>query len=394
MSLIKFAITLHPPSSTAPTLPQVQHEDRDQHQPGIEEPGFRVHHALPGPEVARATPGHRRQHRPRHQAAQALGPARRCDRPGRRQGQLPHRRAATDRGRQRPPAQDRHARSGDHRGAAGGHLPRVGGAPHPDRAGPLLRQRQRAVLLRHVELQAGDVDVGVHREPAVRRPAAAARRAQAADLAGRAGPVCQRRALRVRLDAAAGDPGRAAQAVDALRSRQGDAEGHHGGGAGARTRRFRPRGAGRQDDHHQQRQRRAPRALQGQRRQHGDRRLAGACRPCARPRDARRDDPRGHRQGAGRHPRGRHPGDHHRAADGAAHPLPERLQARQPLRLRDPPAVAGVLQDHQADRDAVARVAAAADGLARKGHGLRAAVRLLARSKASSRRPASRPKAG
>jgi hypothetical protein len=67
------------------------------------------------------------------------------------------------------------------------------------------------------------------------------------------------------------------------------------------------------------------------------------------------------------------------AAARAAHPVPERLQARQPLRLRHPPAVAGVLQEGQADRGAVARLAAAADGLAREGDGLRAALRLLAR---------------
>ena len=41
---------------------------------------------------------------------------------------------------------------------------------------------------------------------------------------------------------------------------------------------------------------------------------------------------------------------------------PERLQAHQPLRLRHPSAVAGVLQERQADRAALARVAAGVHG--------------------------------
>ena len=51
------------------------------------------------------------------------------------------------------------------------------------------------------QLQARAGDGRVHAEPRVRRPAAAARRAQDADLARRAGALRQRRALRARLGA-------------------------------------------------------------------------------------------------------------------------------------------------------------------------------------------------
>ena len=94
------------------------------------------------------------------------------------------------------------------------------------------------------------------------------------------------------------------------------------------------------------------------------------------------------------HPRGRLPRDHHQPRARAAHHLSQRLPARQPLRVRHPSAVAGVLQEHQADRAALARVAAGVHGHAGKGDGLRAAVRLLEGDAASSRPPASKPKAG
>ncbi len=79
-----------------------------------------------------------------------------------------------------------------------------------------------------------------------------------------------------------------------------------------------------------------------------------AVRPRAGPEPARRDDHRRDGKGARRHPRGRLPGDHHRPPARAAHHLSQRLQAGQPLRLRHPSAVAGVLQEHQADRAALA----------------------------------------
>ena len=92
----------------------------------------------------------------------------------------------------------RDAHSRDHRRAPLRHPAGMGGAPRPDQARQLLQQRQRAVLLGDDQLQAGHGDVRVHAEPAVRRPAAAARRAQAPDLARRAGALHQRRALRAR----------------------------------------------------------------------------------------------------------------------------------------------------------------------------------------------------
>ena len=165
----------------------------------------------------------------------------------------------------------------------------------------------------------------------------------------------------------------------ALRAAQGDGQGHRGGGAGARARRLRPRGAGRQDHRHQHRQRRAAAAVSRQGRAHGGRRRAAGGGPRRRPGAARRHDPGRHRQGRRRSAGGRLPGDPGQPGPGAAHPVPQRLQAREPLRLRHPPAVAGIFQDRQADRDPVARLAAAADGLDREGDGLRAAVRLLAR---------------
>ena len=78
------------------------------------------------------------------------------------------------------------------------------------------------------------------------------------------------------------------------------------------------------------------------------RRGAHAQWPRARPEPPGRDDPRRARQGAGRPPRGRLPGDHHRPRARAAHDLSRRRQAREPLRVRDPSPVAGVLQEHQA----------------------------------------------
>ena len=95
------------------------------------------------------------------------------------------------------------------------------------------------------------------------------------------------------------------------------------------------------------------------------------------PEPPRRDDPRRHREGARRAAGGRLPRDHHRPAARAAHHLPQRLQAREPVRVRHSPAVAGVLQEHQADRASVARVAAGVHGHGGKGDGVRAAVRLL-----------------
>ena len=79
----------------------------------------------------------------------------------------------------------------------------------------------------------------------------------------------------------------------------------------------------------------------------------------------------------GRDPRGRLSGDHHQPRAGAAHHLSQRLQARQPVRVRHPSAVAGVFQEHQAHRAALPRVPAHLHGHAGEGDGLRASVRLF-----------------
>ncbi len=362
---------------SAQTLPRGNHEDRDRHQPGCKKPGFRLQHPFPGRGAARAAPGHRRQHRAGGQAAAAVGQEGRRHRPGPGQGQRQHEPAQP--GRRRQAGRTGAARAGEHRGAAVRPVPGVGRSPHAEHAGPLLRQRARAVHFGPEPPEAGDVDGRVHAEPAVRRPTAAAGRAQAAGLDRRLEPVCQRRALRVGMGAAAHACGAAAQAVVAVRAAQGAGQGHRGGGAGARARRLRARGAGRQDRRHDHRQRRAAGAVPRQGRAPGGRRRAAGGRPRGRPVAAGRDDPGRHRQGP-RRPVGRRlRGDPRQPGAGAAAAVPQRLQAREPLRLRHPPAVAGVLQGRQAGRDAVARVAAAADGQHREGDGLCTALRLFAR---------------
>ncbi len=359
------------------TLAQRQDEERDQHQSWRKQPGLRLHDHLPGREAAGAPDRQRRQPRPGDRAARGVGCARRCDRPRRRR-RRPQRRAARRRPRPRPHAARRGARAGDDRSAAGRHLPRVGGAPRPGAARPLLRQRQRAVLLRHRAPQAGDDVFRVHGQPAVRRSAASARHPQAADLARRARSVRARRAPRPGVAPARRAAGTAPGAVVAAGAAQGLAEGDRGRRSGARAGRLRHRGAGRQDRRHGDGQRRAHGALSRQGRRDGARRRADDARPCARARAARRDDPGGHREGGRRDPRRRLPRDHRRPRGAAADRLPERLPADEPLRVRDPSALAGVLQGRQAGRDAVARLAAGAHGLAREAAGVRAAVRLLA----------------
>lgn len=216
---------------------------------------------------------------------------------------------------------DDQARAGDDRHAAGRHP--------AGRARPLLRQRARAVLQRHGQPQARADHVGVHREPAFRRPGAAAGRAQAARVGRRAAAVCQRHAPGGRLGAAA---------------------------AGAVA----PAGA-------------AP-----QRRADGDRRCAGDRRPRDRAGPAARDDRRDAAPAAAAADRrGRPARDPGRVAARAAHPVPEWLQVRQSLRVRDPSAVAGVLQGRQAGRNPVAGLAAVVHGHAGEVAGVRAIVRLL-----------------
>ncbi len=117
--------------------------------------------------------------------------------------------------------------------------------------------------------------------------------------------------------------------------------------------------------------------LSGQGRRDGGRRLAVPVRPRDRAQPPGRHDHRGDGQATRGAPRGRLPGDPHPAGGRAADPLPQRLQARQPLRLRHPPALAGVLQEGQADRAALPGVAADLHGHAREGDGLHAALRLL-----------------
>ena len=169
---------------------------------------------------------------------------------------------------------------------------------------------------------------------------------------------------------------------------------HGAGGPGAPARRPGPGGTGRQDGPHPHRQRGAAGGLQGQGRAPGDRRRAAAAGPCDRPFAVRCDAAGRHRPPRRRSARRRLPGDPRQRRPAAAPAVPQRVQAREPLRLRHPPAVAGVLQEGQAGGGAVARVAAAADGLAGEGDGLRATLRLLAGSRASARPRASRPKAG
>ena len=253
----------------------------------------------------------------------------------------------------------------------------MGRAPRPEHARLLLHQRQRPVLLRDVEPQARADDARVHAERQLRRPAAPARHPQAPDLAGRAPALHRRRPPRARLGAARGDVVGPGEGVEPLPAAQGDPRGHGRRGPRARPRRLRPGRPGRQDHRHLHRQRRAPREAQGQGRRDGGRRFAVPVRPRDRAQPPGRHDHRGDGQAARGAPRGRLPGDPHPAGGGAADPLPQRLQARQPLRLRHPPALAGVLQEGQADRAALPGVAADLHGHAREGDGLHAALRLL-----------------
>ena len=182
-------------------------------------------------------------------AAAPMGLTRRCGRLGPGQGQR------QGRTRRRAGAHGSAARAGDacagqRRCAADRHLARMGGAPCPIHARPLLRQRPGAVLLRAGASEAGAVDVGVHAQPALCRPGAATRLAQAADLADGARPVCQRHALRGRLVAAALAQRAAARAMGAVRAAPRSAACHRGGRAGARARRHGPGGTGGQDHRH------------------------------------------------------------------------------------------------------------------------------------------------
>ncbi|MCK7493515.1 MAG: hypothetical protein MZW92_20850 [Comamonadaceae bacterium] len=192
----------------------------------------------------------------------------------------------------------------------------------------------------------------------LRRPAAAARRAQAADLAGRAVAVRQRRALRRRLGAAAACRARrCSNAVErsyVLRKAMQKATVvvapvHELDGFGLEELAGKTIITSTVNDERLA-QLRATRACSMV--VDGAPLLFGHVR---RPDAARRDDPRRHRQGAR--------ATCSRTTTSRSSPslelepriaLPERLQAHQPLRLRHPPAVAGVLQEGQADRDAVA----------------------------------------
>ena len=129
-------------------------------------------------------------------------------------------------------------------------------------------------------------------------PAAAARGAQAPDVARHAGALRQRRALRAGPGAAERDVVGAGQGMDEVRAAQGHAERDRHRGAGARTRRLRRRRAWRQDHRHLHRQRRADRAVQEEGRRHGDRRGAFDVRPRAGPQSPRCDDHRGDGQGS------------------------------------------------------------------------------------------------
>ena len=370
------------------------HEDRSRHQPGRGRPGLRLRRTLSRAPLQRAAPRHQRQHGQGGQAPQALAGPRRRDRPRRGQGQLHGRLAPVRREGQRAHEGRGIARPGDHRRAPVGHPAGVGAAPRADQARQLLQQRQGAVLLGTDQLQAGAGDVRVHAEPAVRRPAAAARRAQDAHRPRLARALHQRRAPRARVDAGRADGLGTGQGVDPLHAAAGDAGGDRHRGPGPRARPLRRRRARAQGHRHVDGQRPPPRRVPRQERRHGRRRRPARVRPRAGPEPPRRDDHRGHRQDRRRHSRGRLPGDHRGPAARAADPLPERLPAGQPLRVRDPPAVAGVLQERQADRAPLARLAAGVHGHAREGDGLRAAVRVLEGDGRQEPDAASRPRAG
>ncbi len=241
--------------------------------------GLRAAHRTARPEAAGAPTRHRRQTWPklrrllRHwdSRADAIGLGLAKDSGGPRRRRAPTRGAPAGCAPGQPGALQQ-------RRAAGRHPARMGGAPCAGHARPLLRQRPGAVLLGPGAPEAGAVDGRVHAQPALRRPGAAARLAQAADLAGRAGPVCQRHALRVRLGAAAAGQRSAARAMGAVRAAPRRAPCHGAGGAGAPARRPGPGGAGRQDHHHPHRQRGAAGGLQGQGRAPGHRRQRRWCR--------------------------------------------------------------------------------------------------------------------
>ena len=246
-------------------------------QPGRGRSGLRVQRPFPEAETRRPEARHERQHREGREAAEALAAACRRDRPGCGQGQLRRRLAALCRKGQHADEGRGHARSRDHRRTVERHPAGVGAAPRPDQAGRLFQQRPRAVLFGTDQLQAGVGHGRVHAEPGVRRCAAAARRAQDADLARCAGALHQRRALRARLGPRRPDVLGAGQGVDEVRAAPGDAgcDGHRR--PRARAGRLRRRGARRQDDHHVDRQRRAHRAIQEEGCQHGGRRRARCC---------------------------------------------------------------------------------------------------------------------
>ncbi len=126
--------------------------------------------------------------------------------------------------------------------------------------------------------------------------AAAARRAEDADVARHARALRQRRALRARLGADQRDVLGSRQGVDEVRAAPRAAGSDGGRRAGARAGRLRRGGTGGQDDHHVHGQRPAHRAVQGEGRQPRDRRLADAVRPRARPESARCHDHRGDRR--------------------------------------------------------------------------------------------------
>ncbi len=201
------------------------------HQPGLGAPRLRTAHALSRPAAAAQAHRHAGQPGARVEAGAPVGRRGRGDR--RRAGARQRRPGRARRGAGADAGRSGQAVAADHRRAAGRHPAGMGGAPRAGRSRPLLRQRARAVLQRHSQPQAGADDVGVHRKPALCRPAAATGRAQAARLARRAAALRQRHAPGRRLGAVAACAAGAAGAVVAAGAAPGAAQGQRGRRPGA-----------------------------------------------------------------------------------------------------------------------------------------------------------------
>ena len=270
----------------APGWRGVGYEARGGHQPGLGQGRLRDPGPFPGPDLRGTAAGREWQPGPRGQAVAGLPGPRRC------RGSWLHRGCGPARGRGE-------WHPGHHRSPPRRHPAGMGLAPRPAAARRLLQQCQGAVLFGPGALQAGARHVRVHPEPGVRGPAAAARRAEAADLAREPRALRYRRALHPRVDAAGAAAGQPGQGLDALRAEARHAGRHGHRRPGPRARRFRHRGAGGQDHRHLHRQRPPHRAVQAQGRADGRGWDADAVRARGWPGPAGRDDHRRHRQVAG-----------------------------------------------------------------------------------------------